>query len=227
LPTATNAVLAVHAEDDDGHPLVSGVAWGDGSSEAIAIPMYMCPSFPPPTTPPPPDPGESDTEFGHAWRHAGTFTLTVSVESSIPCSQGPPPAEDATVRLVVHVTPGLDTSNGPAQPVVTYKEAGPAFDGKPYEWTVSATLSDDDGYVGTVTIDWGDGSAPATVRNDESCDDADGARYPSYGSLTATKNHVYSPGKYTVTLTYSSAGCGGADVQRGSTTLPVRVESID
>ncbi|HVF05011.1 MAG TPA: hypothetical protein VNA20_09235 [Frankiaceae bacterium] len=225
--TATYAALRVTATDDDGFPQITELAWGDGTTEPIAVVAASCPvpEDPPPTSRPK-QPGDLDETFRHAWRHPGRYTVTVTVSSSTHCTQPPAKYETATVRVVVDVTAGEVTANGPAKPAfdgsVGYLEGG-----EMYEWELRGSVTDRDGYFSSATIDWGDGSEPTTITNDQPCDDGEGGHYPARGMLVLDSTHQYQPGQYTVTVTFASTGCAGDDAQPGTATLRADVESID
>lgn len=225
--TATYATLRVTANDDDGFPQITELTWGDGSTEPIAFVAASCPvpEDPPPTSRPK-QPGDLAETFTHAWRNPGRYTVTVTVSSSTHCTQPPAKYETATVRVVVDVTAGEVTANGPAKPrfdgSVGYLEGG-----EMYEWELRGSVTDRDGYFSSATIDWGDGSEPTTITNDQPCDDGDGDHYPARGMLALDSTHQYQPGQYTVTITFASTGCDGEDAQPRTATLRADVESID
>lgn len=234
--TATAASLRVETWDDDGHPVVAAIRWGDGSAEPIQRVMAGCVIDPPPpgASPPPreKEPGETDKTYTHSWRHDGRVTVRVEVDSEGDCVPDPPDMEEAAVSFAVDVRPGAVTSNGPARPAAD-AEAGYRDGGGVYDAFLRATLTDADGHVTSATIDWGDGSAPATVRNDTPCDDGNGRHYPApadpWAEWHVSEQHDYgTPGTYRITLTYVSAGCDGAHEQPASQVVKtLEFESVD
>ena len=224
--TATTATLRVTGEDDDGGIQVSGVSWGDGSSEPIAIAMPSCAWTGPPPTTRPKDPGTLDASYRHAWRHDGTYTVVVDVVSDTGCAQPPGRSENARLRLRVEVREGEIVSNGPRRPAahqVSLSADGTA-DGN-YDWALLGFVDDADGWLGTATVDWGDGSQPDVIDNNGTCDDGDGRHYPS-SHLSLYSGHDYEPGTYTITVSWTSTGCDGEDAQTGSTTVEAQIESV-
>jgi hypothetical protein len=108
----------------------------------------------------------------------------------------------------------------------------PYRDVEPYERLVTSDVTDPDGYVRRVVIDWGDGTPPTTLTNDAACDDGDGRHYPVLGPFQAgypvSAEHVFQRlGDVRVTLTYVSTGCDGTDEQTATETVDVFIESID
>lgn len=234
VATADPATLAVVAEDDDGQPVLTGVSWGDGTYEPIAYAAVACVSRqtnPLPLgsqTPQPrePQPGRMAQRIQHSWRHAGTFTVTVTVETTPTCD--PEPEEESQrVSFDVPVTPGRDVSNGGVVPHAAHAEVVAPDDGELYERQLTASLRDEDGYVSSVTVDWGDGTVE-TFTNDAACDDGGGRHFPMHGWMALHTTHVYEdPGDYTVLLRVTSRGCDGGDRQTGTERVPHLVESVD
>jgi PKD repeat protein len=150
--------------------------------------------------------------------------VTVRVASHVYCEQDGPPYEEETVTLTVTVTDGVATTNGDARPVATSVHEEHPVDGAEYERYVSASFADNDGYVRSVVLDWGDGSAPKTFTNDAECDDGGGKHFPHAARFAVHARHTYAePGDYRVTLTFVSTGCGGADRQQRSVEEAVTV----
>ncbi|HEX8002407.1 MAG TPA: hypothetical protein VF519_06895 [Mycobacteriales bacterium] len=220
LPTATLGTLVVEASDDDGEIYPGGITWGDGTSEPAMMVAASCVQDPMPTPlrSREPHPAHWRQELPHAWRHAGDYALRVVVHSYLVC-HGEVPREEAEVTLHVRARPGREASNGPAKPV--YRHDQPTVQDRTVN--LSGQLDDDDGWLRGVTIGWGDGTS-SVVRNDRACDDGAGRHYPFEGGLWPSEDHTYAePGTYTITLRYTSTGCGGADVQGGDATVTVTV----
>jgi hypothetical protein len=213
---ATYAVLTIDATDDDGSPLVTAVDWGDGDVRTFGYPMAACPIIEPDTTDEPRGARNTGT-FTHAWRYPGVFTVSVTVLSMRQCTRRPPPREEQTATVTAAVGDGPVVSNGAHHPRVG--DTGAVHDEGTAARAVRlyADLSDDDGYVGAATVDWGDGSTPATFTNEEPCDDGDGRHYPTWGSMVLQAEHTYAAdGTYTATVTFTSTGCDGEDPQEAS-----------
>lgn len=219
--TATSVTLTVEAEDDDGQPATPVIDWGEGEPKGGVSTGASCVG----DGKDEPDPGSLRKSFTHAWRNPGTYTVVVTVVSFDYCDDAVE-QERQTVRLPIEVRPGKVVSNGPAAPYADH--VGHLYgDDEGYRTvTLEWTLRDQDGYVGSVLVDWGDGSEPERFRNDPECDDGKGARYPNtrFGDAAS---HEYELGEHTVTLTFSSTGCDGEDRQWATKTHKVFVESVD
>jgi hypothetical protein len=161
----------------------------------------------------------------HAYRFAGTWTVTVTFT---------PECDGAAVRPyigtgTVTVGAGRALSNGPALPMARPD----ALECRPHEGATRTVAclpdyADEDGFLRSVVVDWGDGSRetvlafplsactdpkhhwPATVVDDEG---------PGWPFL-----HRYATaGEYRPTVTVTTTGCDGADAQTRTRTAPVTV----
>jgi hypothetical protein len=222
--TAIRGVLRVHTEDTDGFPQVRGVSWGDGTSEVIAIAEPSCAQPDTYPTARPPRPGHADPSYWHAWRVAGTYTVTVSVVSGTACDPLPAEDEQRTVTLRVAVAEGEVVSNGPARPVAELGTGPYEVNHDPHDVSIYGSIRDADGWVGAVTIDYNDGSEVVTLTNDAPCEDGDGTYYPR-SDYSFSDWHAYDPGAHTITVTWTSAGCDGGDEQTGERSYDVTVPS--
>lgn len=221
--TQTNYTLSVHLRDGDGDAYVSEVAWGDGTTwHHEPIPMVMCPIYTSPTANPgpyKPSPSDVTVSMRHAWRSAGSYTITVKAFSGgNSCAPYAPSREEATAAFDLDVADDdVVTSNGPADPAFTEVDA--LVDSSRRRLDLSGNSYDSDGFVSRVVVDWGDGSANATfTQNLSHCDDNDGASYPA-GDQWGVRpyfTHTYAKrGTYIMTVTVTSVGCDGEDVQTG------------
>jgi hypothetical protein len=221
--TATAVTLDVFAHDDDGRPDLRSIDWGDGARQDMPPIAVTCPIYPT-QSPRPPSPNDLRTTLRHSWRTPGRHVVVVQVYSTLRCMPNPPPEEDATTRTPVDVRPGAVTTNGGWSPAVSGLGAYGGSDPKGLV-SLGGTIQDDDGWARTAVVDWGDGSARTTVRNEETCDDGGGAYFPFNSRLDLYSSHRYArSGRYTITVTFTSTGCGGADPQtgRGTTTAVVK-----
>ena len=173
--------------------------------------------------------GAASLPFAHSWRLAETFQLVVVVST---CGDPFTGADkyQRTVRLAVPVGGGEVSSNGPQAP-----DAGGYLtpdSSTAMEVVVVAAVDDRDGYGRSLTIDWGDGSAPSVFeRALTDCKDSSGQRYPDELTDRSTgfvpggsQRHTYAAaGTYTITLHGTSTGCDGDSSQSAEGTLRVTV----
>lgn len=219
--TATLTTLTIEASDDDGQPYGNVTQWGDGTGEPAYV---MTPGCAPRTTPevtPTKSPGTRREVYRHAWRQPGTYTIVVRVRSEVVCDASRP-VEDAEARITVHVRPGAEVTNGPAEPETRYADVGTIAEGDPNVLVATAYLKDIDGCVTGGTIDWGDGTV-YRLPEPERCADGGGRHYPAGDGVAIEHRHTYAkPGTYVVRFTVTSAGLGGADVQRSVARVEAR-----
>jgi hypothetical protein len=158
----------------------------------------------------------------HVWRQPGTYHVVVLLGA---CDANDYVSNDrtATAALDVHVAPGRAASNGPSLPGGALPIANDDTD--PYLVHVHVDAGDSDGYVTSIALDWGDGSAPGRFEQPlTGCDDHAGAQYPSSFVNADFGAHKYaSAGKYNLVATITSTGCGGKDEQRGAASYPIEV----
>lgn len=183
------------------------IDFGDGSS-IDAFPHFY-PGFKPCRS------REFNFPVTHAYRLPGTYTISASLER---CA-GPASNIVATSTVRIRVDPppdGVLPSNGPRQPTIG---ANRDVEGRTVRLSVAA--GDQDGYVRTIRIDWGDGSPPTRLERPLSeCRDTPStypqSRYPSSAVELEQSvfEHTYAaPGTYRLSVTVESTGCDGGSVQ--------------
>jgi hypothetical protein len=204
------------------------IEWGDGHGSEGSGAHGTCAR-------PQPGTGPSIESGDHTYRFPGQWRVTVTVGPVC----GDPNVEGYVGTGVITVLPADVPSNGPFVPL------GPdrAFDcrdaGNPYPGPRPPALAidcfpaydDEDGYVTSVAIEWGDGSPdsvwnyplsdcvestttwPSTPFDEDATDDPWDAR------------HLYpAKGIYRAYVTVTSSGCDGKDVQVGTASTRVTVE---
>lgn len=165
----------------------------------------------------------ASTAFGreHVWKQPGTYHVVVTLWGCL--SYGYVDNDKkATVALDVRVAPGNPSGNGPAVPSGAMPVAATA-DAMTIHAFVAA--SDSDGWVTTISLDWGDGTQPAVVHESlAGCDDHGGTRYPSSSIDEDMGTHRYATaGRYTLRSTVTSTACDGLSAQYGGGPLPIEV----
>ena len=150
------------------------------------------------------------------------FTLTARTSDCIH-DPGAQPLNGYLYGWIEVVPGGTTTSQGPSLP--TFRNGvtryGPTqYDNDPSYVTVAAQVSDADGYVAKLVVDYGDGATATYPEQGWGCRQT-ASGWPE-GSFLQTPNnppptHQYAtPGTYTVTVTAYSQGCDGRDVQTAS-----------
>ena len=200
------------------------VDWGDGS-EGLWVTQYShdCGGYSPDT--------RSVETIPHAYRRAGTWTVTVTFEPD--CHGAPLPHYVGTGDVTV--TPGRTLANGPVSLVFLggiYAYAAPKTrpDMKvpPHTMVVNAQYYDYDGYLTRLAFKFGDGSPDRVFTFPLSkCVDpknhwpqANGTENDPWWGL----RHTFPrKGRYRVVVTATTAGCNGRDRQTitGATTAVV------
>jgi hypothetical protein len=186
------------------------VDFGDGTSDSTHQKGYFVSCRP----------GNSSTlpTFTHAWRLAKTYAVVVTVPTCGDSFNGSS-KQQASRRTDLTVGPGEPRSNGPKPNGASFDLVGSSamtIDG-------AAWAGDEDGWVGSLEVDWGDGSShSASDRGLSGCDDGGGQRYPDLrasggaDALRMDVRHTYAAGgTYTVTVTSTSTGCDGKSPQTG------------
>jgi hypothetical protein len=169
--------------------------------------------------------GATSWDPQHVWRRPGTYHVAVKVYGCL--SYGYVDNDKfETLSLDVRVVPGNPGSNGPASPFAAIPVAG-SGDG-PMTIHAHVDAGDSDGWITTISLDWGDGSPPAVVHESLSgCDDQGATRYPSSSIDEDVGTHRYAnAGRYTLEATATSTGCDGQDAQQVVEPLPIEVPCI-
>ncbi|MDQ6727148.1 MAG: hypothetical protein M3066_13415 [Actinomycetota bacterium] len=117
------------------------------------------------------------------------------------------------------------TGQGPSRPNVTVSRTGISHPGDRTWAEVLAIAKDDDGWVRTATLDWGDGTPPQVFPTGMVCRPTISG-YPGgtqivFGSAGSGEgvHHYAAPGTYTITVTAVSTGCDGTMTQTGMGSL--------
>ncbi|MDQ2827219.1 MAG: hypothetical protein M3Y04_09730 [Actinomycetota bacterium] len=117
------------------------------------------------------------------------------------------------------------TGQGPMLPNVMLARSGMPHPGdRTWAWVV-AVAKDDDGWVRTARLDWGDGTPPEVYPTGMTCRSSltgwpDGTQI-MFGAVGSGEgiHHYAAPGAYTVTVTAVSTGCDGTVTQTGTGSL--------
>lgn len=201
-------------------PIVNGIIpnFGDASPDRhlAGSSLYGCGTESPP---------EARTQvFGHSYSRPGTFTFTATASIYDPCAASNP-IESATATTTLNiVTSATNPSNGAENPQGVISAAG-EVGGSQHEMTASVGGSDFDGYIRSLTLDWGDATAPSTVARPLGDCKAGANGWPDpYDAGTEQLPHEYAaPGPYVVTLTITSTGCDGLAPQLATTAITIEV----
>ena len=181
------------------------VDWGDGNRQELAVVS-----------------GDEEIVATHAYADDGTYTVKIEAASDtgsaafdavaavIERSPAPTetPTETATATPTETPTPTPTETPAPNQaPTI----AGLAFSSESLLGTLTASVTDDDGEVATVDIDWGDGRSSH--------------RTGDFANIFAT--HRYGdPGEYTVRLVAVDDRAGSVAESRDVRVVRVRVDQF-
>jgi len=168
----------------------------------------------------------------HTYNLEGRYTFNVQASTGTCGALGP----TASLYGTVEVTAGTTTAQGPALPrvLVDYTVAPPGHLNDPSWLSMAGEVIEDDGWIRSVTIDWGDGTAPLVFGG------AVGSAYdPNKCTITIAGwpvggrkpiftgdaiHHYAAPGTYVVTTSARSTACDGVSApQIGTAKLTWRV----
>jgi len=139
------------------------------------------------------------------------------------------PAGSGTMFGTIQVGPS-STGQGPTLPDVMLARTGflnqadgqPAHQGDRTWASVVAIANDEDGWVRSARLDWGDGTPPQIFPSGMTCRPTvtgwPGGTQVALATGDAI-HHYSTPGSYTVTLTAVSTGCDGTVSQTGAGSL--------
>jgi hypothetical protein len=121
------------------------------------------------------------------------------------------------------VAPGASSAQGPTPPNVRFDTSvrPPDIANDISYVTVAGMVTDDDGFIKRLVLDWGDGTPAQVLPGDrgECRPSLSGWPLQSMALISSTSSfitHRYAaPGVYRVTLTAISTACDGSDEQRG------------
>jgi hypothetical protein len=195
----------VHAADDLGSLVGAEFRFGDG--HVVGFPPWevVCAYV---------DDGPADRPLDHAEEHVRAFRQAGSYEFTAGIWTGgcDTEMEHVAVDGRVVVLPGDTEANGPLPPVA---QLGHEYfvDGDPSVLVTDVGGRDDDGWVTTLELDWGDGSDPVVLeRGTAACTDPGDAWVAS--SWSSQQRHRYpAVGAYEVHLRVVSSGCDGTATQ--------------
>jgi hypothetical protein len=114
------------------------------------------------------------------------------------------------LMATIEVHPGPATAQGPSLPVLDIERTQTGHDADLSWAAVAGRVSDADGWIKSVSIDWGDGSPPLTLTGDSPCLPTL-AGWPGPDSMWIDRAvHQYrSPDTYVIVATGVSTGCDG------------------
>jgi hypothetical protein len=211
--------VRVHLASPSGQAYLHTVNWGDGTQTYDGNVAFSCPAMGvgTPSPAPAPGPSTSDSVIQHIYRSAGSHPITVTAVHG--GCYPPIPQGTGSDRRTIRITGTTQPGNGPTTPT------GAMGLKTVHQGLLTAYLEgrDLDGYVRTVTVDWGDGTQPETRSNPASCADPHSSWRAS--SLTQDITHQFRPGSYTLRLATTSTDCGGTAAQTDHVSRRVRIET--
>ena len=188
------------------------IAYGDGYAHSDQL-FSPCP---PGGLPPG---GLSRFTTTHTYNLDGRWTLAVRPGAGCGASQ-----VDSVLFITLEIGAGTTTIQGPSLPQLRIDSwTRPAGHEDDYSWVALAMDAfDDDGWMRTVTVDWGDGSPVQTFTGGIPCTVwRSGWPAPSRILVWERNAHHYlAPGSYTITVTGLSTACDGVSApQTGRRTV--------
>ena len=170
----------------------------------------------------PPGPGAPvKTSTGHVYYADGRWTFWARAISG-DCQS---PRVEAGLMGTIQVAPAPASGQGPSKPTVTVNRSSPpaAHPTDPSWASVVAQARDADGWIRSLTLDWGDGSPRQEFGGDGmGCrPDAGGWPLESRKSIFTDEaiHHYAEAGSYTIRATVVSTACDGSDPQQATGSL--------
>ena len=202
----TGSLVVVHAAEEGGDVLEGIVVdWGDGSLVPTVIgDGHSCGST---------NVTSRRQKFTHSYRSPGSYTITAAAHIVWPCRAVDEQYVTFDATQAISVT-GARTakSNGAVVPDVSMNAGLGDEPGRDALRVVSAV--DYDGYIQSLSVDWGDGSSPSVATQDMAPCREDKNGWPGLNGENANMHHHYdAAGDFTVTLTVVSVGCDGKSPQ--------------
>jgi len=165
------------------------------------------------------------TRTSHIYHSEGRWTFWAQAVSG-DCRS---PHIDAGLMGTIEVAPAPSSGQGPSQPTVSLHQSmlPPAYPRDPSWVSVSGQARDVDGWIRSVTLDWGDGTPPQEFGGDGMPCRPDERGWPSEsrkGIFTDDAIHHYTKsGLIMITMTTVSTGCDGSARQEASGSLALWV----
>lgn len=208
--TAQVVPFEIRVRDPHGFLSLYEVHFGDGAIRrqgGLIGPCHGPRKFVPSTKP---DPALDRTiVVRHAYRRPGAYRVLILVQTS-ECRGEPSPVWVAAKALVRR---GPFRSNGPERPRLTIRQIGPRTR-DPRLTNIRLEAEDHDGYLHSISIDWGDRTPLQTERFPvERCREEPGG-WPA-SARDAVYSHRHRPrGVFKLRVIATSVGCDGRDAQR-------------
>ena len=207
VATAEIVEATVRIWDDSGTVSHENVLWGETPGAQFGSLVVDCVETRP-------APAENDTRvLRHSYRAPGTYTIRVQIMSGH-CQDTE--VETKEVSGTITVVQGGTPTNGPLAPKPHIEDRRALYEAPPLEVAFYLGGGDEDGFVRRVVVDWGDGTGETLVDAPLSGCEETAKLWPSTYLDGHDVKHVYTPGTYTLTVTVTSVGCGGEDVQTQS-----------
>lgn len=201
--------LLYRISDDEGKIRGVLIDWGDDRTWGGLPTDLVCTSVEGEQKPTEPSASEKQAR-PHAYRGAGVYEISVTAYSGGCFTR----TEQATATVDIEVIGDAGQLNGPLRPRA---KIGHAYyvDGDPSVLVSDIGGYDDDGFIQTIEIDWGDGHTETVDRPIEFCDPL-GNAYPSGWFSTPMEHRYEEPGDYLVKVEVVSVGCDGLSAQMDS-----------
>lgn len=201
LPTASVFDLNLHVTDTDGWLTGYDVDWGDGTSDITSSSeVNVCTSTKA-------VPLDQTVRLQHAYRLPGLYLPVVTITTTN-CANVD---DTATSTTPLTITPGPMPSNGPRaleRGLLEAKAAAHVGGASRF----SQNLFERDGYVESVTVQWGDGNTTVKRFPLAECNDPVRA-WPSTERFLNLGHRYAMAGRYRIKSIVRSVGCDGSNPQ--------------
>lgn len=213
LKTADILTLRITARDSDGGELGINVHWEPDRGGTVRTHNDCYKDQPRPT-----EPSVRTKDATFSYRQPGIVPIAVTVDATY-CPEWELKEKTVKVQGKVTVGPGLVLSNGPLPLELRAKVL--EEDTTASTTAIGVWATERDGFIHTVEVDWGDGSAPEVVATPlAQCVDPI-TTWPGPARFDRVLLHDYPVGGHVARVTVKSSGCKGLDEETKTVEVPI------
>ncbi len=152
----------------------------------------------------------------HTYAAGGTYHAQASIVVASACPEPPGEVDHWAIADTDVDIPSGFGANGPTPPRLDLNIEGTGADR-----TIYPSGWDADGWIDSITIDWGDGSVPTTVHNTQACGMNGGYATGTAFTPGGQPHHYTTAGTHTATVTARSTDCSGNQPQTTTQAVPL------